>query len=94
MGTVMSAWNVKSVTCERSPAYERHLSEPPRNSPTATTSMATWTSTIVLRDSFRYQLASAGFEELASFDFWDEDVRRFYAATDAGLLGWRLPAAS
>jgi hypothetical protein len=33
----------------------------------------------------RDQLASAGLEELASFDFWDEEVRRFYVATSAGL---------
>jgi len=31
------------------------------------------------------QTTAAGLEELASFDFWDEDVRRFYVATDAGL---------
>jgi len=33
----------------------------------------------------RDQLLSAGLEELASIDFWDEDVRRFLVATDAGL---------
>jgi hypothetical protein len=33
----------------------------------------------------RDQLVNAGLDELASFDFWDEDVRRFYVATDAGL---------
>lgn len=33
----------------------------------------------------REHLAAAGLEELASFDFWEEDVRRFYVATDAGL---------
>jgi hypothetical protein len=31
------------------------------------------------------QLVSAGLEELASFDFWDEEVWRFYVATDAGI---------
>ena len=33
----------------------------------------------------REQLVTTGLEELASIDFWDEDVRRFYAATEAGL---------
>lgn len=33
----------------------------------------------------RDQLATAGLEELASVDYWDDDVRRFYVATDAGL---------
>jgi len=33
----------------------------------------------------RAQLATAGLQELASVDFWDGEVRRFYVATDAGL---------
>jgi hypothetical protein len=33
----------------------------------------------------RAQLATAGLEELASVDFWDVELRRFYVATDAGL---------
>lgn len=33
----------------------------------------------------RDHLVSAGLEELASIDFWDDDVRRFFVATDAGL---------
>jgi len=33
----------------------------------------------------RDHLVSIGLEELASIDFWDEDVRRFFVATDAGL---------
>ena len=33
----------------------------------------------------RDHLVSAGLEELAAIDFWDEDVRRFFVATDAGL---------
>ena len=33
----------------------------------------------------RDHLVSAGLEELASIDFWDEDLRRFFVATDAGL---------
>lgn len=33
----------------------------------------------------RAQLATTGLEELASVDFWDGEVRRFYVATDAGL---------
>lgn len=33
----------------------------------------------------RDQLLSAGLEELASIDFWDEDVRHFFVAKDAGL---------
>lgn len=33
----------------------------------------------------REHLAAAGLEELATIDFWDEDVRRFYVATDAGM---------
>lgn len=33
----------------------------------------------------REHLVAAGLKELASVDFWDEDVRRFYVATDAGM---------
>lgn len=33
----------------------------------------------------RDHLVATGLEELASLDFWDEDLRRFYVATHAGL---------
>jgi hypothetical protein len=34
----------------------------------------------------RDHLALLGLEELASVDFWDEDLQRFFVATDAGLF--------
>jgi len=40
-----------------------------------------WRAPAFVRD----QLRAAGLEDLASVDFWDEDVRRFYVASDAGL---------